>query len=115
MAVSDLSAAGLIGRLVRHDIVFTGNAYLLIEKDVNSDVTWVWSYPTVDEDFREMLIRKCCLSSDKEASDSAPLLPFIFGHFGRTWYYLLTETVEDQEVLPKVTNVTMVLLAKVKR
>jgi hypothetical protein len=94
MAVSDLSAAGLI------------------EKDVNSDVTWVWSYPTVDEDFREMLIRKCCLSSDKEASDSAPLLPFIFGHFGRTWYYLLTETVEDQEVLPKVTNVTMVLLAK---
>ena len=97
--------------------IAAANTKLRIEKDINSDVMWAWSYPTVDEDVRDILMKKCCLSSqssDKEASDSAPLLSFTFGHFGRTWYYVHTKTVEDPEVLQKVTHVAMVLLAKVK-
>lgn len=86
------------------------------EKDVNSDVVWTWSYPAVDEEVREMIMRKCCLSSqwtEKEAADSQPLIPFTFGHFSRTWYYVQTEPVESELVLDKVTHVSLVLLTKV--
>ncbi|XP_062518581.1 DENN domain-containing protein 10-like [Corticium candelabrum] len=95
MDVSDLFAAGLI------------------EKDINSDVIWVWSYPTIEDEVREVIMRKCCLSSnDRESADSLALIPFTFGHFGRTWYYVHSRATESEEVLQKVTHVALVLLAK---
>lgn len=116
MDVSDLFAAGLIGTLFcMQAIVICGTGiFVFLEKDINSDVIWVWSYPTIEDEVREVIMRKCCLSSnDRESADSLALIPFTFGHFGRTWYYVHSRATESEEVLQKVTHVALVLLAKV--
>ncbi|XP_028844443.1 DENN domain-containing protein 10 [Denticeps clupeoides] len=79
----------------------------LIEKDVNGDTLWVWCYPLVRVELREVLLRKCCLTQD-----GAGLHPFVFGQFGRAWYYITTVEVQETSALRKVTHFATVLTAK---
>lgn len=74
----------------------------LTEKDKNGDTLWTWTYPSIDEGLRELLLRKCCLA-DREESE---IVPYSFGHFGRMWYYVLTVGVDESEGLPQVRYYT---------
>uniref|UniRef100_A0AAR2KDF5 UDENN domain-containing protein n=1 Tax=Pygocentrus nattereri TaxID=42514 RepID=A0AAR2KDF5_PYGNA len=77
------------------------------EKDMNGDTLWVWCYPSVSTELREVLLRKCCLTSD-----SAVLHAFVFGQYCRTWYYVSTVDVQEPTVLKKVTHFSIVITAK---
>ncbi|XP_030627262.1 DENN domain-containing protein 10 [Chanos chanos] len=79
----------------------------LIEKDVNADTLWVWCFPSVSAELREVLLRKCCLTQD-----SNELHTFVFGQFCRTWYYITTVEVQEPTVLNKVTHFSVIITAK---
>ncbi|KAF4090600.1 hypothetical protein AMELA_G00053040 [Ameiurus melas] len=79
----------------------------LIEKDVNADTLWVWCFPAVSAELRELLMRKCCLSRD-----SPELHAFVFGQYRRSWYYLTTTEVQEPTALTKVTHFSIVITAK---
>lgn len=70
------------------------------EKDVNADTLWVWCYPSIGADLREVLLRKCCLTLDNRV-----LHTFVFGQYCRTWYYITTVEVQEPTALKKVLDV----------
>eukprot|EP00128_Syssomonas_multiformis_P011447 Colp12_sorted_trinity150504_noHs@27635 len=78
----------------------------LIEKDKNADVLWVWSYPTIDDVFRNLLLKKANLGS------SDTVLEFIFGKFRGQWYYIFSAP-NASPALPKVTTLSLALISKV--
>ncbi|XP_056147711.1 DENN domain-containing protein 10 [Lampris incognitus] len=79
----------------------------LIEKDVNGDALWVWCFPSVSKELRDVLLSKCCLTED-----SRELHIFVFGQFCRTWYYITTVDVQEPTALKKVTHFSVVVTAK---
>ncbi|KAM9804246.1 DENN domain-containing protein 10 [Neosynchiropus ocellatus] len=79
----------------------------LIEKDVNGDTLWVWCYPSVGADLREVLLRKCCL-----IQGGGHFHTFVFGQFCRTWYYITTLEVQEPTALNKVTHFSLVITSK---
>uniref|UniRef100_A0A3B4A2V4 UDENN domain-containing protein n=1 Tax=Periophthalmus magnuspinnatus TaxID=409849 RepID=A0A3B4A2V4_9GOBI len=79
----------------------------LIEKDVNGDTLWVWCYPFVDSELRQVLLSKCCLSQNTKDFHT-----FVFGQFKRTWYYISTVEVQEPTALKKVTHFSIVVTAK---
>lgn len=79
----------------------------LIEKDVNGDTLWVWCYPSVGSDLRQVLLSKCCLTQDGRDFHT-----FVFGQFCRTWYYITTAEVQEPTALSKVTHFSIVVTAK---
>lgn len=66
---------------------------------MNGDTLWVWCYPSVSSDLRQVLLRKCCLTQDGRDFHT-----FVFGQFGRTWYYITTAEVHEPTALNKVCN-----------
>ncbi|XP_062928134.1 DENN domain-containing protein 10 isoform X1 [Mobula hypostoma] len=79
----------------------------LVEKDTNGDALWVWCYPTITAELRELLLRKCSLTGENDVIHT-----FIFGQFRKTWYYITTTQVQDPTALAKVTHFSLVLTAK---
>lgn len=73
------------------------NVFLYSEKDVNGDTLWVWCYPSVGSEMRQVLLSKCCLTQD-----SRDFHTFVFGQFCRTWYYISTVEVQEPTALNKV-------------
>ena len=63
---------------------------LALEKDVNGDVMWVWSYPSIDPAFRDLLMKKCTLVQGNE-TEEAPALDYSFGHYAEAWFYMLNQ------------------------
>lgn len=79
-------------------VIFSFALYFLCpEKDVNGDTLWVWCYPSVGSDLRQVLLRKCCLTQD-----SRDFHTFVFGQYCRTWYYITTAEVQEPTALNKV-------------
>lgn len=66
---------------------------------MNGDTLWVWCYPSVGSDFRQVLLSKCCLTQD-----SQDFRVFVFGQFSRTWYYITTIEVPEHTALTKVRD-----------
>ncbi|XP_028324488.1 DENN domain-containing protein 10 isoform X1 [Gouania willdenowi] len=79
----------------------------LIEKDVNGDTLWVWCYPSVSSELRQVLLSKCCLTQEGKDFHT-----FVFGQFCRTWYYITTVEVQEPTALNKVTHFSIVVTAK---
>lgn len=71
------------------------------EKDVNGDTLWVWCYPSVGSDLRQVLLRKCCLTQE-----SRHFRTFVFGQYSRSWYYISTVEVQEPTALTKVAPPT---------
>lgn len=74
------------------------------EKDVNGDTLWVWCYPSVGSDLRQVLLSKCCLTQDGRDFHT-----FVFGQFCRTWYYITTVEVQEPTALSKVQSLDTLL------
>ncbi|XP_008320405.1 DENN domain-containing protein 10 [Cynoglossus semilaevis] len=79
----------------------------LIEKDANGDTLWVWCYPSVDSNLRQVLLSKCCLTQQGRDFHT-----FVFGQFCGTWYYITTVEVQESTPLKKVTHFSIALTAK---
>ncbi|XP_059930014.1 DENN domain-containing protein 10 [Gadus macrocephalus] len=79
----------------------------LIEKDANGDSLWVWCYPSVTAEVRQILLSKCCLTQDGRELHS-----FVFGQFRRTWYYITTVEIQEPTALKKVTHFSLVVTTK---
>ncbi|XP_077585216.1 DENN domain-containing protein 10 isoform X1 [Stigmatopora nigra] len=79
----------------------------LIEKDVNGDTLWVWCYPAVSSELRQVLLTKCCLTQSNEEFHT-----FVFGQFCRTWYYISAMAVHEPTALNKVTHLSVAVTAK---
>ena len=67
-----------------------------LERDINGDVLWTWSYPSISDEDREFYTRKSRLGNPEN------LVPFLFSQRDRHWYYILSSGVEDSDHLPKV-------------
>ena len=78
-----------------------------LERDVNNEVLWVWSYPGVDGAVRDLLMKKCSLDQNEEETKEALVPPFSFGHSSRVWYYLSNFQAGEVETLPKVSLMQM--------
>uniref|UniRef100_A0A3B3DMX7 DENN domain containing 10 n=1 Tax=Oryzias melastigma TaxID=30732 RepID=A0A3B3DMX7_ORYME len=76
-------------------------------KDVNGDTLWVWCYPSVGSDLRQVLLRKCCLTQE-----SRHFRTFVFGQYSRSWYYISTVEVQEPTALTKVTHFSIVVTSK---
>lgn len=67
----------------------------------------MWSYPGVDGEIRDLLMKKCNLDQQQEAEEGdkeeAKVLPYSFGHFFQIWYYLLNFRVVSNDKFPKVS------------
>lgn len=66
---------------------------------------WVWSYPGVDGDIRNLLMKKCNLdklSEEGAGKDEVDVLAYSFGHFFQIWYYLLNFRVPENTSLKNV-------------
>ena len=72
---------------------------LLLEKDTNGDVLWTWSYPSVSSEDREFFIHKSKLVSAERGS--VPV-PFLYSQCHGDWYYIMSTSVGDVDVLSKV-------------
>uniref|UniRef100_A0A3Q2TK71 DENN domain containing 10 n=1 Tax=Fundulus heteroclitus TaxID=8078 RepID=A0A3Q2TK71_FUNHE len=79
----------------------------LIEKDVNGDTLWVWCYPSISPELRQLLLSKCCLTQDGRDFHT-----FVFGQFSRTWYYITTAEVQETTALKKVSHFSIAVTAK---
>lgn len=105
--LGDLVAACLIGNYPRShsrnswyfrlSFHWDSYAFLFAEKDVDCDVLWTWSYPSITETFRQVILRKCCLKTDKEE-----IIAFCFGQFNKQWFYIYTSEVKNSDALSKV-------------
>ncbi len=64
---------------------------------------WVWSFPTIDPAFQELVMRKCSLTpADSEESDQRVGLEYSYGHLANVWYYLKTVKTDGRSPLDKV-------------
>ncbi|KAL7990573.1 hypothetical protein Chor_014003 [Crotalus horridus] len=68
----------------------------LIEKDTNGDALWVWCYPSTTTSFRDLLLRKCCLTDENKQ-----LHTFLFGQYKLTWFYITTMEIPETSTLKR--------------
>ncbi|XP_066994835.2 putative DENN domain-containing protein 10 B [Anabrus simplex] len=76
----------------------------IIERDSNGDVLWTWTYPSVSEQQRALIMRKCGLDGDH-----LTLQPFVYGRYSKNWYYVNCTEVFDSDNLPRVKQFALVL------
>ena len=79
----------------------------IAEKDVDAEVLWTWSYPTISEAYRQVILRKCCLKTDKEE-----IIAFCFGQFNKQWFHIYTSEVKNSDALNKVGSDTITFVAE---
>ena len=73
------------------------HSILSSERDTNNDILWVWSYPTIEDSTRDLVMRRCTL--DKEGDE---VIDYCFCHYQQTWCYLSNFQCDDNPQLPKV-------------
>lgn len=78
----------------------------IIERDNNGDVLLVWSYPFVEASFESILISKSRLEEDSVTDG------FWFSKFKDSWIYAYNFTSVQSSSLPKVTAVSLIVMAK---
>jgi hypothetical protein len=61
-------------------------------------VLWTWTYPSVTEQQKSLVLRKCCLDGDHVA-----VQPFVYGRSGKAWYYIICTEVFDSDKLPRAS------------
>ena len=72
--------------------------FLCLEKDRNGDVLWTWTYPSVEKEFKKLLVKKCPFNTGELDGGKS-----CFGHFRRNWYHFVTcEVLDTNDALPWV-------------
>ncbi|KAK3095695.1 hypothetical protein FSP39_017705 [Pinctada imbricata] len=81
------------------------------KRDINGDVLWVWSYPSVSPENREFFTRKSGLQTIT-TQGSPNTIPFLYSQKDHSWYYILTVLNDHASPLTKVSHISLVLVAK---
>lgn len=68
--------------------------FFFSEKDTNNDILWTWTYPSVTELQKKVLLQKCSFDV---------VHPFLFGRFRNDWFYLSYTEVFESDNLPWVS------------
>ncbi|GFY51952.1 DENN domain-containing protein 10 [Trichonephila inaurata madagascariensis] len=87
------------------DLVSAG----IIEKDINNDVLWTWSYPSISTEYKTLIINKCGLGNGLGLSHGHHLVSFCYYHHQQSWFYLHLTDVFDHPTLLKVKQFVLVL------
>ncbi|XP_075210927.1 putative DENN domain-containing protein 10 B [Lycorma delicatula] len=75
----------------------------IIEKDINNDILWTWTYPSVTQLQKKILLQKCNFDV---------VHPFLFGRLRNEWFYLSYTEVFESDNLPWVKHFVLVLWTK---
>ncbi|GFT32289.1 DENN domain-containing protein 10 [Nephila pilipes] len=87
------------------DLVSAG----IIEKDINNDVLWTWSYPSISTEYKTLIINKCGLGNGLGLSHGHHLVSFCYYHHQQSWFYLHLTDVFELPTLLKVKQSVLVL------
>ena len=80
--------------LIVASMLYMDAACFFKEKDKRGSVLWIWSYPTVTTQQRELLSHACCLKADDD-SEQTRIIEFVYSQFHSLWYYIYTTNTED--------------------
>uniref|UniRef100_A0A1B6LK26 UDENN domain-containing protein n=1 Tax=Graphocephala atropunctata TaxID=36148 RepID=A0A1B6LK26_9HEMI len=75
----------------------------IIEKDCNNDVLWAWTYPSIRDVQKKLILRKCSF-------DLAH--PFLYGRYKNEWFYISCTEVFESDSLPGVKQFALVVWSK---
>ena len=67
-----------------------------LEKDINGDLLWTWTYPSIEKELKELLMKKCPLACGIDGT------PFVYGQFNKSWYHFITVQISENTKLPMV-------------
>ncbi|XP_054266790.1 putative DENN domain-containing protein 10 B isoform X2 [Macrosteles quadrilineatus] len=76
---------------------------LLPEKDCNNDVLWAWTYPSVTNEQKSLILRKCSFDLGH---------PFLYGRYRSHWFYINCTEVFESDNLPGVKQFALVLWSR---
>nr|XP_018668351.1 protein FAM45A [Ciona intestinalis] len=82
----------------------------IVEKDQDNGLMWTWTYPSLTQDEKQYALSKCCLSWN-EKPDASKIIPFVFSHYMKQWYYIFTAAPSEPTPLKSVAYFSIVLLA----
>ncbi|XP_065071950.1 DENN domain-containing protein 10-like isoform X1 [Rhopilema esculentum] len=78
----------------------------ILEKDNNGDLLWTWTYPSIEKELKELLMKKCPLACGIDGT------PFVYGQFNKSWYHFITVKISENSKLPMVTAISLVIISK---
>ncbi|XP_034255662.1 DENN domain-containing protein 10-like [Thrips palmi] len=82
----------------------------IIERDINGDVLWAWTFPSISDQQRSISLRKCCLTDGDGGNGTGNgTQRFIYGRLGKQWFYIGCTEVFDSDNLPWVKQFALVL------
>ncbi|CAL1267097.1 unnamed protein product [Larinioides sclopetarius] len=84
----------------------------IIEKDVNNDVLWTWTYPSISSEYKTLIINKCGLGNGLGLSHGHHLVSFCYYHHHQSWFYLHLTDVFELPNLLRVKQFVLVLQAR---
>ncbi|XP_074114977.1 putative DENN domain-containing protein 10 B [Cotesia typhae] len=79
----------------------------IIEKDLNGDTLWTWTYPSVTDDQKTIITRKYNLQSEHCNTQS-----FVFSRYNNEWFYINSSEVFDTDKLPRIKQFALILFTK---
>ncbi|XP_057334969.1 DENN domain-containing protein 10-like [Microplitis mediator] len=79
----------------------------IIEKDLNGDTLWTWTYPSVTDEQKTIITRKYNLQSEYCNTQS-----FVFSRYNNEWFYINSSEVFDTDKLPRVKQFALILFTK---
>ncbi|KAL1137705.1 hypothetical protein AAG570_009401, partial [Ranatra chinensis] len=74
----------------------------VLERDCNDEILWTWTYPSVTDKQKAVILQKCTFSIPNS---------FIFWHRYNNWFYI-TYTDANNEHLPSVKQFAIILRTK---
>lgn len=54
----------------------------------------MWSYPTIDAGFRDLMLQKCALSDEEQNEEDKQVMEYSYGHLNDVWYYLYCQNTK---------------------
>ncbi len=79
-----------------------------MERDVNKDVLFAWSYPSIDSTLQSVLIERTGLANQEAQKVTDP---YRWSKFGSVWHYMMTIPVDDKKN-PRLTASCLVVLSE---
>ncbi|XP_046689010.1 putative DENN domain-containing protein 10 B [Homalodisca vitripennis] len=75
----------------------------IIEKDCNNDILWAWTYPSIRDIQKTLILRKCSF-------DLAH--PFLYGRYRNEWFYISCTEVFESDCLRGVKQFALVVWSR---
>lgn len=79
----------------------------ICERDKDGECMFVWVYPSIDADFKELILKKCTSLVEEHDEDQ-----FCFCQLKSTWYYIKRQNVSQSQVNKGINDVFFVITAQ---